>query len=217
MSKDELDEAKAYLNENYFFVRPSDDNFTLEKVLEAGAGLVLRYGIKSFVIDPWNAIEHDRKGMNDHEYIGQAFNQINAFKQKYDVHVFILAHPNKMNKDATGKYEIPNLYNVSGSSHWYNKPDNGITIYRDFEKFEVDVFIQKIKFEHLGQIGKAIFKWNPKNSRYYPKGSEPNNIKYGIKELRKERVKKQSESEQVRLPYKDDDYFPEINDDDLPF
>ena len=218
MSKEELDLSKDYLKDNYYFVRPEDENFTLEKVLEAGAGLVLRYGIKSFVIDPWNAITHDRKGMNDHDYTEHAFNLLNAFKQKYDVHVFILAHPIKMGKDAMGKHDVPNLYSVSGSSHWYNKPDNGMTIYRDFEKQEVQVHIQKIKYEHLGTLGTGYFYWNKNNSRYYPKGSEPFNERYGLKEERKEAIR-QEKHEEATLPYKEeeDDFFPPIDDDDLPF
>lgn len=178
MSRSELEAAKNHFNSNYYFIRPKDDNFNLESILDAAAGLVLRYGVKVIIIDPWNTITHDKNKMSETDYTEYALNKINDFKQKYDVLIFVIAHPTKMQKDDDGKFKIPNLYSISGSAHWYNKCDYGITIYRDFDRKEVQVHIQKVKHEHLGNVGMALFEWNPNNSRYFPKGTPPFDGRY---------------------------------------
>ena len=206
MDVEQLEQAKKYLNDNYFFIRPKNDNFSLDVVLESAKGLVLRYGIKLLKIDPWNTITHQRSGMSETDYTEFALNKINDFKQRYAVHVMIIAHPSKMSKDESNTWKVPNMYSISGSAHWFNKTDNGIVVYRDYDRDEVQVYIQKVKYEHLGQQGMAVFKWNKENSRYFPKGLEPDNNICGIK------IGGSNPIENIRLPYKDND-----DDDKLPF
>ena len=63
--------------------------------------------------------------------VGRQLNKINKFKQRYDIHMFIVAHTTKMYKpNGQTQLDVPNLYSISGSSNWYNKCDNGITVYR---------------------------------------------------------------------------------------
>jgi twinkle protein len=83
--------------------------------------------------------------------------------------IFLIAHPTKIKKDKdTGLFEVPNLYDISGSANFFNKPDFGLTIYRDFKKFKTYVYVQKVKFRHLGEIGVAEFKYNINNGRFTP-------------------------------------------------
>lgn len=44
--------------------------------------------------------------------------------------------------------------------------DYGICVYRTESK--VSVFVQKVKFKHLGTTGRADFKYNINNGRYTP-------------------------------------------------
>jgi twinkle protein len=44
------------------------------------------------------------------------------------VHFFLVAHTTKILKGKDGKYEVPNLYSISGSANFFNKTHNGITI-----------------------------------------------------------------------------------------
>jgi hypothetical protein len=64
------------------------------------------------------------------------------------------------------KLEVPNLYNISGSSNFYNKTDNGITVYRDFDENNTKVFVQKVKFSHWGEIGVAEFDYQLESGRF---------------------------------------------------
>lgn len=169
------DQAKNFILDNFSFIRPDDEQYSLDKILDRAKQLVKRNGINGLIIDPYNRLEHQiPSGMSQTDYVGLQFDKIDVFKKRFNVHVFLVAHPVKINKDKnTGLFEIPNLYSISGSANFYNKADNGICVYRDFAKDITDVYVQKIKFSHWGKQGFATFKWNENNGRYYNFNSPP--------------------------------------------
>lgn len=158
------------LHEHFTFVNIPKADVSLDGLLEKFAELVVRKGCKGFIIDPWNYIEHlIPAGYTETQYISESLSKIKAFCLKYQAHLFLVAHPTKLQKDkATGKYEIPTLYNISGSAHFFNKTDNGMTVYRDFETGLVAVYIQKIRFSWLGKVGHCEFTYNTKTRQYAP-------------------------------------------------
>ena len=87
---------------------------------------------------------------------------------KYSAHLFLVAHPTKVKKEANGKYEIPTMYSISGSAHFFNKTDNGIAVYRDFETEIVTLYIQKIRYSWLGKLGYCEFMFNNDTRQYIP-------------------------------------------------
>ena len=166
MSPLDLTTTIEYLKDVFYFVNPAE-NFTLDNILTAVKSLVRKKGVKAFVIDAWNKLEHNYS-TNETKYISEQLDKIVTFCEKNSVHCFLVAHPTKVQKDkATQKFEIPNLYSISGSANFYNKAANGITVYRDYENFTTEVYIQKVKFKHWGQTGCCQFAWDKTNGRYY--------------------------------------------------
>jgi twinkle protein len=97
----------------------------------------------------------------------ECLNKLIIFLDKYRVHGFLVAHPTKLKKDlGTKKYEVPTLYSISGSAHFFNRTHNGMSVWRDFETGEVDVHIQKIKWSWLGRIGVCKFMFDTMTRRY---------------------------------------------------
>ncbi len=172
MTAEERDKAMGFIQEHFYFIRPKDENYSLENILRIGRKLILKYGINGMIIDPWNSIEHQvPPGIQETSFINQQLAKIYSFKQRYNIHFFLVAHPVKMNKvKNTGKYEVPTLYNISGSAHFYNRTDNGITVYRDFKEKHTRIYVQKVKFKHLGKIGDATLKYDYSCGRYAPEG-----------------------------------------------
>jgi twinkle protein len=89
-----------------------------------------------------------------------------------------------MRKDEkTGAYEVPTLYDVSGSADFRNQTHNGYTIHRIFDGVMKDgtpthahtKFINtKTKFSFQGDIGAEIeFNFDVTNGRYYANGIAP--------------------------------------------
>ena len=105
-------------------------------------------------------------GDSRHATIGEMMNQIVSFARNYEVHVFLVAHPKKMNKIRTGVYDVPHGYDVGESSFYYNLPDNGLTVYRNFETLQTEVHRWKVRFKYTGQTGASFFTFNLNNSRY---------------------------------------------------
>jgi len=165
---DDFEEAEAYLRQNYFFINP-EDNFQVDSILDKAKFLIKSKGIKILVIDPYNKLEHQRKSnQSETEYISIFLDKIINFTKRNNIITFLVAHPRKMGKDATGKHEVPTLYDINGSANFYNKTDFGITVYRDFKSNDSEVYIQKVKFKNLGKVGKSTFMWDKACGRYIP-------------------------------------------------
>ena len=166
INEDELKQMIDYHANNFYFINPESD-FKLDNILDSVKQLVRKKGIKVFVIDAWNKLDHQYNN-NETQYISQQLDKIVMFCEKNKVHCFLVAHPTKIQKDRnTGLYEIPNLYSISGSANFYNKTANGITVYRNFETGISEIYIQKVKFKHWGQTGCIHLSWDKINGRYY--------------------------------------------------
>jgi twinkle protein len=166
MSSTELDAMIKYHSKNFFFVNPKED-FTIDNILATVKSLVRKKGIKAFVIDAWNKLDHHYTN-NETKYISEQLDKLAIFCEKNKVHLFLVAHPTKISKDkSTGMYEVPNLYNISGSANFYNKTANGLTVYRNFDTGLTEIYIQKVKFKHWGSVGNVHLAWDKTNGRYY--------------------------------------------------
>lgn len=174
MSTKERDQSIEYINENFFFISPSDENYSLDNILERSEALVHRYGVRIIVLDPWNRIEHQIKnGQSETNYTGEQLTKITNFAQRNDILFILVAHPFKMGKDSAGNFEIPTLYSISGSANFFNKTDYGICVHihnksNDNNDQSVGVYVQKVKFKFLGKVGLATFKYDQISGRFFP-------------------------------------------------
>jgi len=161
-------QVAEHVNDNFFFI--DMERYTLESVLRKGAELVKRKGIKCLVIDPFNKVRDvDCKTEDVNRYTMEYLTKIETFAKKYDVLVFIVAHPTKMYKDSNGKIEEPTMYNIKGGGEWYDASYHGILVHRDYENKTVKAKILKVKFQNLGENGaEAYFTWEPKSGCFIP-------------------------------------------------
>jgi len=157
-----------HVNDNYFFI--DMDRYTLESVLRKGAELVKRKGIKCLVIDPFNKVRDTNAQSDDvNRYTMDYLQKIEIFAKKYDVLVFIVAHPTKMYKGQDGKIEEPTMYNIKGGGEWYDASYHGLLVHRDYENKTVKAKVLKVKFQNLGENGaEAHFTWEPRSGSFMP-------------------------------------------------
>jgi twinkle protein len=166
LSQDDLAMCKEYLNDRVYFIEP-EDNFTIDTILAAVRVMKKRHGIHYFVIDAWNKLEHQYTE-SETKYIGETMDKIERFCKINNVHCFLVAHPKKMNKRKDSVlFEIPTLYDVAGSANFYNKTDNGLVVYRNFEDNTVMVGVLKVKFDHWGYQGSVDFQYDKPSGRYF--------------------------------------------------
>ena len=161
--------AEDYIAENFFYILNEED-FTVDHVLSRAKVLVKTRGIKVLVIDPYNRLEHQYKD-SETQYISRFLDKLTNFARFNDVLIFLVAHPRKMDRDTTGRLKVPTLYDINGSSNFFNKTDYGFTVHRKTDDRnlllnEVEIHWQKIKFKYLGQTGISELKYNFVNGRF---------------------------------------------------
>jgi len=165
---DKWNQIADHCNESFFHI--DMERYTLESVLRKAAELVKRKGIKCLVIDPFNKVRDvDSKTEDVNKYTMEYLQKIEIFAKKYDVLVFIVAHPTKMYKDKDGKIEEPTMYNIKGGGEWYDASYHGLLVHRDYENKTVKCKVLKVKFQNLGENGaESHFKWEPRSGCFIP-------------------------------------------------
>ena len=168
IGSDKWKNVADHVNDNFFFI--DMDKYNLESVLRKGAELVKRKGIKCLVIDPFNKIRDVNAQSEDvTRYTMEYLTKIETFAKKYDVLVFIVAHPTKMYKGNDGKIEEPTMYNIKGGGEWYDASYHGLLVHRDYEAKTTKVKVLKVKFQNLGENGaEAHFNWERKSGTFVP-------------------------------------------------
>jgi twinkle protein len=162
----EFDYSKIVVKNYFNFININQVDVTLDGILSKAKELVERKGINALLIDPWNYIEHKISGnQTETQYISECLTKIKGFALKYNIHIIIIAHPTKLKKE--GKlYEVPTMYSISGSAHFFNKTDNGISIWRNFDTKEVEIHVQKVRYSWLGKLGAITYIYNTELRKY---------------------------------------------------
>lgn len=214
LSFGEYKQVKEHLEQNFFFISPSE-NFKLDTILDRAKYLVRRRGIKILVIDPYNRLESEQGGRNETQYISEQLDKLTTFAQLNDVLIILMAHPTKQPRNKDGVIEAPTLYDISGSANFFNKTDFGLVVHRNRTDNTVEVHVQKVKFRHLGECGTALFKYNLNNGRYVPfvNGTEP--VWDNSNHIQEENRRRVQEAEQAATFDFDPLGYPET--DEAPF
>lgn len=161
LTRDQLTQALNFINDHFFFINIEETEMTLEGIYKRVEDLIFRKGIKGFLLDPWNKVEHSLNGLTETQSANKGLTFISSFCKRKQIHTITIAHPTKMPKDKdTKKYEVPTLYNISGSANWYNQVDNGLTAYRDRETKITSLHVQKVRFNWLGKEGRVDYRFN---------------------------------------------------------
>lgn len=172
VSEMKRDKGIQFIKEHFFFMKVDEIDVTLDGILELARELVIKKGINSLLIDPYNYIEHKiPAGFTETMYVSALMSKLVSFAKANKIHINMVAHPTKIQKDKnSGKYNVATLYDISGSAHFYNKTFNGISVYRDYEQKIVTAYIQKVKFKWIGKVGSAEFSYDYSTGRYAPFG-----------------------------------------------
>lgn len=185
---DRMEEATArnsmnILNEHIKFIGTQEDSVTMESILDQARILNFRYGLNGLVIDPWNTIEHKfRDGESETNYVSRILASLNTFAKIHEIHIWVVAHPRKMESDNNRKPVVPTPYDISGSANFYNKADNCITVHRhrsDDDDY-VGIHVQKVRFQYKnGTTGTGKLSYNVRSGNYFEYFSEDKKTLFG--------------------------------------
>ena len=157
---EDLNQASEWLDEHFFFL-DSSSSHTIDSILTRTEILIEHESVNGLLIDPFNytdvALETDA--------ISEMLTKLHSFAKKFHIHIWIVAHPQKMYRGEGGKIPVPNGGDISGSAAWWAKADFGLTVSRD-EKDETILTVWKCRFKWLGEVGSAALSYDRTCGRY---------------------------------------------------
>lgn len=167
MSKDEYRQAMDWVQKHFVFLYQGDGSQSpIEDIIDRLRAAVLRYGVRGAIIDPYNYIDRPRDA-NETEWVSDTLTKVKVFIEAHDVHMWFVAHPAKQYRREDGKFSVPGGYDISGSSHWFNKADMGMSVHRpDVHQNESEVHIWKCRFNWIGKQGKTSLSYDVPTGRY---------------------------------------------------
>lgn len=154
-----LERGMDWVLDHFTFLDDQHDN-TIAGILSR-ARLVARRGrLDGLVVDPWNKIRHERgRHARDDLYLQDALHQVTRFSRQTGVHVWVVAHPLKMERETpnSSRWKVPTVYDISGGSEWNNQADAIISVWRDQDGEDQDPAIAEVavqKVRDQGQWGR---------------------------------------------------------------
>ena len=183
VNEDTARNAMNILNDHIKFIGTQEDSVTMESILDQARILNFRYGLNGLVIDPWNTIEHKfRTNENETNYVSRILASLNTFAKVHEIHIWVVAHPRKMENDNNRKPVVPTPYDISGSANFYNKADNCITVHRHRSEDDdyVGIHVQKVRFQYKnGRTGTGKLSYSVRSGTYYEYFGEPKKNLFG--------------------------------------
>lgn len=158
----QIDAAKQFVKSYIKLIVPTEDEdidlLWLKERIEAA---VLRHNCQLVVIDPWNEMDHIHPAaMSQTEYTGFAIRQLKKLALRLNIHMIVVTHPAKMQRNRDGEYPQPSLYDIADSAHWRNKADMGIIVHRDDDKTS-RVIVAKCRYwGKIGRTGEAKMSYD---------------------------------------------------------
>lgn len=138
-----------FLNE-HFILFDNKRLWTIDDICKRAELEVMKHGIKTLVIDPYNRLKNDYSERED-KYIGSILAKLCMLAKRLNILVIFVAHPKKPDAE-----ELPTMYSISGSGDWYNMSDYGIIVHRERDDFSQrlentpTIHVAKVKNFSLG-------------------------------------------------------------------
>ena len=171
MTEELYNHAVNWLTANVTHILPGTEAYTIDHILEKARQLVYRRGVRILVIDPLNRLDQQLEpGQTELMYITALLGKLGRFAAQHKCLVILVAHPRKMNRNtATGELRRVEMNDINGSANFGNMSDYCLCVNRDDAKQLVTVYIDKVRFKHLGSgYTHAKFVYNRINGRYWP-------------------------------------------------
>ena len=168
LTQAEIDKASKWINSKFRFITPDDENeVDLPWLLERIEAAALRHDCKLVIVDPWNELEHTHgRDMTQTEYTGMAIRLMKRLASRLQIHLMVITHPAKMQRNKDGEYPVPSLYDIADSAHWRNKADMGIIVHRDDDKSSRIIVAKCRYWGKIGKTGEVKVRFDEYSNRF---------------------------------------------------
>jgi hypothetical protein len=176
-SKESYEDAFDFISKHFFYVYPKDIAPTPDYIKERFLELIIKEGVTGCVIDPFNQLTNNygANGRSD-KYLETLLSDFLRFSQINNQYFVIVAHPHKLQKDSSGNYPCPDVFDIADGAMWNNKMDNIIVYHRPNHQIEptsplCEFHSKKIRRQKIvGKKGVLQFELNRGKRRFYFNG-----------------------------------------------
>ncbi len=207
---DEVYEAAYdFISKHIFYISAEMLSPTPQYIKEKFLELIVQEKVDFCCIDPFNQMTNDYKGFGGRtdKYLETLLADFSRFAKKNDVYFWVIAHPKLMERDRTGNYKCPDVFDVNDGAMWNNKMDNITVYHRPFAQTDpnspiAEFHSKKIKKKSVGRKGFVMVEYIWERRRFFIEGRD------FIQEMLNKKEYdfwKKKEASQSWLPYKDED------------
>jgi twinkle protein len=162
MSEKEIEAGYDKVQKHATFITSDGGPDTMESILERMTGAVMRYGIKSCVIDPYNYVQKNHEIAREDLQISEMLTLGTDWAKNHECHIFFVAHPK-----TTDEQKVPTGSSISGGATFWAKSDFGLTVHRPGNGRIAEVHCWKSKHSWLGKIGVCELGYDVDKASYY--------------------------------------------------
>lgn len=170
-SPEDREAGLAWIEDTYRFILPPEtEQLTVPYTLELMEAAVIRHGCNLILIDPWTELDLElQAGVSETDAVKTYLSAFRHFARRFHCHVAIIAHPRKP-PDFGGTRRLPDGYDISGSAHFFNKCDLGVTVEADPDIDRLTVVrVWKSRFkEEMGPTGDFHLVYDTSTRRFSP-------------------------------------------------
>jgi hypothetical protein len=201
--------AYDFISKHIFYISAEMLSPTPQYIKEKFLELIVQEKVDFCCIDPFNQMTNDYKGFGGRtdKYLETLLSDFSRFAKKNDVYFWIVAHPKLMERDRSGNYKCPDVFDIADGAMWNNKMDNITVYHRPFAQTDpnnplAEFHSKKIKKKSVGRKGFMLVEYLWERRRFFIEGKD------FIQDMLNKKSYdfwKRKEASQAWLPYKNDD------------
>jgi hypothetical protein len=202
-ANDIYEAAYDFISKHIFYISAEMLSPTPQYIKEKFLELIVQEKVDFCCIDPFNQMTNDYKGFGGRtdKYLETLLADFSRFAKKNDVYFWVIAHPKLMERDRSGNYKCPDVFDINDGAMWNNKMDNITVYHRPFAQTDpkspvAEFHSKKIKKKSVGRKGFVMVEYIWDRRRFF------------IQEMLNKKgldFWKRKEANQSWLPYKDED------------
>jgi hypothetical protein len=208
-ANDIYEAAYDFISKHIFYISAEMLSPTPQYIKEKFLELIVQEKVDFCCIDPFNQMTNDYKGFGGRtdKYLETLLADFSRFAKKNDVYFWVIAHPKLMERDRSGNYKCPDVFDINDGAMWNNKMDNITVYHRPFAQTDpkspvAEFHSKKIKKKSVGRKGFVMVEYIWDRRRFFIEGRD------FIQEMLNKKgldFWKRKEANQSWLPYKDED------------
>jgi twinkle protein len=162
---EEVERGLEWMDSHIKIIQP--DTPTITEIMARAEFLVKRDGMRALVIDPWTEVETESGFGTQNDFIKKRVTGLRQHGRDWDYHLYINVHPRKMTEekdvDGVSRTGKPSAYDIMDSSHFANKADIIMSVWRDPSEdgSPIEVSVVKARQRRYARRGTMLFDYHP--------------------------------------------------------